>query len=129
MVRTVFVGTIHRDDPTAIEQVRAILFVKQKQNAVVECRREGVSSLGVSDGLRGSTAGPLEGRRGSVLGMHPTVTPSVHIVNPTLTTATAPSPPSMTVRSGVTHRPNNTQQDPPGVLTLLLGESFSLFGF
>ena len=100
--------TIHRDDPTAIEQVRAILFVKQKQNAVVECRREGVSSLGVSDGLRGSTAGPLEGRRGSVSGMHPTVTPSVHIVNPTLTTATAPSPPSMTVRSGVTHRPNNT---------------------
>ena len=49
--------TIHRNDSTAIEQVRAILFVKQKQNAVVECRREGVSSLGVSDGLRGSTAG------------------------------------------------------------------------
>ena len=28
--------TIHRDDPTAIEQVRAMLFVKQKQNAMVE---------------------------------------------------------------------------------------------
>ena len=77
----------------------------------------------------GSTTGLLEGRRGSVLGMHPTVTPSVHIVNPTLTTATAPSPPSMTVRSGVTHRPNNTQQDPLGVLPLLSGESFSLFGW
>ena len=59
--QTVFVCTIHRDDPTAIEQVRVILFVKQKQNAVVECRREGVLSLGVSDGLRGSTPGLLEG--------------------------------------------------------------------
>ena len=29
--RTVFVCTIHRDDPTAIEQVRAILFVKQNR--------------------------------------------------------------------------------------------------
>ena len=28
--------TIHRDDLTVIEQVRAMLFVKQKQNAVVE---------------------------------------------------------------------------------------------
>ena len=28
--------TIHRDDPTAIEQERTMLFVKQKQNAVVE---------------------------------------------------------------------------------------------
>ena len=92
--------TIPRDDPTAIEQVRVMLSVKQKQKAVVERQRGCVSSVGVTDGLRGSTAGPLEGRRGSVLGMHPTVTPSVHIVNPTLTTATAPSPPSMTVRSG-----------------------------
>ena len=92
--------SIQRDDPTAIEQVRAMLSVKQKQKAVVERQRGCVSSVGVTDGLRGSTAGPLEGRRGSVLGMHPTVTPSVHIVNPTLTTATAPSPPSMTVRSG-----------------------------
>ena len=100
--------SIQRDDPTAIEQVRAMLSVKQKQKAVVERQRGCVSSVGVTDGLRGSTAGPLEGRRGSVLGMHPTVTPSVHIVNPTLTTATAPSPPSMTVRSGVTHRPNNS---------------------
>ena len=97
--------SIQRGDPTAM------LSVKQKQKgqkAVVERQRGCVSSVGVTDGLRGSTAGPLEGRRGSVLGMHPTVTPSVHIVNPTLTTATAPSPPSMTVRSGVTHRPNNT---------------------
>ena len=121
--------SIQRDDSTAIEQVRAMLSVKQKQKAVVKRQRGCVSSVGVTDGLRGSTAGPLEGRRGSVLGMHPTVTPSVHIVNPTLTTATAPSPPSMTVRSGVTHRPNNTQQDPLGVLPLLSGESFSLFGF
>ena len=75
--------TIHRDDPTAIEQVRAMPFFKQKQNAVVERRRGSVSSVGISDGLRGSTAGLLEGRRGSVLGMHPTVMPSVHIVNPT----------------------------------------------
>ena len=100
--------SIQRGDPTAIEQVRAMLSVKQKQKAVVECQRGCVSSVGVTDGLRGSTAGLLEGRKGSVLGMHPTVTPSVHIVNPTLTTATAPSPPSMTVRSGVTHRHNNT---------------------
>ena len=102
-IPTVVMGfSIQRGDPTAM------LSVKQKQKAVVERQRGCVSSVGVTDGLRGSTAGPLEGRRGSVLGMHPTVTPSVHIVNPTLTTATAPSPPSMTVRSGVTHRPNNT---------------------
>ena len=61
----------------------------------------------------GSTTGLLEGRRGSVLGMHPTVTPSVHIVNPTLTTATAPCPPSMTVPSSVTHRPNTSQRSSP----------------
>ena len=45
--------------------------------------------------------------------MHPTVTPSVHIVNPTLTTATAPSPPSMTVPSGVTQSPDNSQRSSP----------------
>ena len=90
-----------------------MLSVKQKQKAVVERQRGYVSSVGVTDGLRGSTAGLLEGRRGSVLGMHPTVTPSVHIVNPTLTMATAPSPPSMTVRSSVTHRPNNSQRSSP----------------
>ena len=70
-----------------------MLSVKQKQKAVVERQRGPrgyVSSVGVTDGLRGSTAGLLEGRRGRVLGMHPTVTPSVHIVNPTLTTAIAP---------------------------------------
>ena len=100
--------TIQRDEPTAIEQVRAMLSIKQKQKALNESQRGSVSSVGVTDGLCGSTAGLLEGRRGSVLGMHPTVTPSVLIVNPTLTTATALSPPSMTVRSGVTHRPNNT---------------------
>ena len=103
--------SIQQDDSTTIEQVRVMLPVKQKQKAVVKRQRGCVSSVGVTDGLRGSTAGLLEGRRGSVLGMHPTVTPSVHIENPTLTTATAqsaPSPPSMTVRSGVTHRPNNT---------------------
>ena len=82
--------TIQRDDPTAIEQVRAMLSVKQKQKALIESRRGSVSSVGVTDGRRGSTAGLLEGRRGSVSGMHPTVTPSVHIVNPTPTTATAP---------------------------------------
>ena len=70
--------SIQRDDPTAIEQVRAMLSVKQKQKAVVERQRGCVSSVGVTNGLRGSTAGPLEGRRGSMLGMHPTVTPSVH---------------------------------------------------
>ena len=48
-----------------------------------------------------------------MLDMHPTVTPSVHIVNPTLTTATAPSPPSMTVPSGVTHSPDNSQKSSP----------------
>ena len=58
--------SIQRDDPTAIEQVRAMLSVKQKQKAVVEHQRGCVSSVGVTDGLRGSTAGPLEGRRGSV---------------------------------------------------------------
>ena len=58
--------SIQRDDPTAIEQVRAMLSVKQKQKAVVERQRGCVSSVGVTDGLRGSTAGPLEGRRGSV---------------------------------------------------------------
>ena len=99
--------SIQRGDPTAM------LSVKQKQKAVVERQRGCVSSVGVTDGLRGSTAGLFEGRRGSVLCMHPTVTPSVHIVNPTLTTATAPSPPSMTVCSGVTHRPNNSQRSSP----------------
>ena len=54
--------TIHRDDPTAIEQVRAMLSVKQKQKAVVERQRGSVSSVGVTDGLCGSTAGLLEGR-------------------------------------------------------------------
>ena len=77
--------TIHRDDPTVIEQVRAILFVKQKQNAVVERRRGSVSSVGVTDRRRVSTAGLVEGRRGGVSGMHPTVTLCVHVVNPTLT--------------------------------------------
>ena len=105
--------SLQRDDSTAIEQVRVLLSAKQKQKAAVERQRGCVSSVGVTDRLRGSTAGLLEGRRVSVLGMHPTVTPSVHIVNPTLTTATAPSPPSMTVRSGVTHRPNNSQSSSP----------------
>ena len=45
--------TIYRDDPTAIEQVRPMLFVKQKQNAVVGRRRGSVSSVGVTDGLFG----------------------------------------------------------------------------
>ena len=82
--------TVQRDDSTAIEGVHAMLPVEQKQKALIESRRGSVSSVGVTDGRRGSTAGLLEGRRGSVSGMHPTVTPSVHIVNPTPTTATVP---------------------------------------
>ena len=53
---------IQHDDPTAIEQVRAMLSAKQKQKAAVERQRGCVSSVGVTDGLRGSTAGLLEGR-------------------------------------------------------------------
>ena len=49
--------------------------------------------------------------------MHPIVTPSVHIVNPTLTTATAPSPPSMTMPSGVTYSPNDNQRFSPMIST------------
>ena len=74
--------------------------------------------------------------------MHLTVTPSMHILNPTPTTATAPgsatstapglkrsghsphtnrtgvirlgpSPPSMTLPSGVTHSPDNSQRPSP----------------
>ena len=48
-----------------------MLSVKQKEKAMIERQRGCVSSVGVTDGLRGSTAGPLEGRRGGVLGMHP----------------------------------------------------------
>ena len=48
--------SIQRGDPTAM------LSVKQKQKAVVERQRGCVSSVGVTDGLRGSTAGLLEGR-------------------------------------------------------------------
>ena len=45
--------TIHRDDSTAIEQVRAMLSVEQKQKAMIESRRGSVSSVGVTDGRRG----------------------------------------------------------------------------
>ena len=111
---------------------------------MVERQHGSVSSVGVTDGLRGSTTGLLEGCRGSVLGMHSTVTQSVHIVNPTPTMATAPgsatstapglkrsghsphvnrsgvsrsgpSPPSTTVPSGVTHSPDNSQRSTPVV--------------
>ena len=87
-------------------------------------------------------AGLLEGCRGSVSSMYPTVTPTVHIVNPTLTTAATPgsatsiapglkrsghsphanragvsrlgpSPQSMTLPSGVTHSPDNSQKSSP----------------
>ena len=45
--------TIQRDDPTAIEQVRAMLSAKQKQKALVESQRGSVSSVGITDGRRG----------------------------------------------------------------------------
>ena len=45
--------TIQRDEPTAIEQVRAMLSIKQKQKALNESQRGSVSSVGVTDGRRG----------------------------------------------------------------------------
>ena len=45
--------TIQQDEPTAIEQVRAMLSVKQKQKALNESQRGSVSSVGVTDGRRG----------------------------------------------------------------------------
>ena len=53
-ISTVVMGfTIQRDDLTAIEQVRAMLSVKQKQKALNESQRGSVSSVGVTDGRRG----------------------------------------------------------------------------
>ena len=51
--------TVQRDDSTAIEEVRAMLPVEQKQNALIESRRGSVSSVGVTDGRRGSMVGLL----------------------------------------------------------------------
>ena len=51
--------SIQRDDLTAIEQVCAMLSVKLKQKALIESRRGSVSSVGVTDGRRGSMVGLL----------------------------------------------------------------------
>ena len=100
--------------PNDVEQVRAMLSVKQKQKALIESRRGSIvgaqgpvssdhahahAKRGSTAGLLEATSGILEGRRGSVHGMQQphTMMPSVNIVNPTPTTATAvasPIPPS-----------------------------------
>lgn len=57
--------TIGRDDPAAIEQVRSMLTVKQKQKALIEQRRGSVA------GIMNVSPNPLsnEQRRGSVAGI------------------------------------------------------------
>ncbi|KAF7985520.1 hypothetical protein HWV62_3743 [Athelia sp. TMB] len=66
--------TIGRDDPAAIEQVRSMLTVKQKQKALIEQRRGSVA--GIVGMMQPNHASLLaEQRRGSVAGIL-TVTPS-----------------------------------------------------
>ncbi len=83
--------TIQQDDPTAIEQVRSMLNLKQKQKALIESRRGSV--VGLADGM-GGAASPPTGKRGSIAGLHGDilarrgslpalqVVPSVNIVTP-----------------------------------------------
>lgn len=62
--------TIGRDDPAAIEQVRSMLTVKQKQKALIEQRRGSVAGI-VSTQAPPALSGALsnEQRRGSVAGI------------------------------------------------------------
>ncbi|KDQ62577.1 hypothetical protein JAAARDRAFT_44883 [Jaapia argillacea MUCL 33604] len=55
--------TLNRDDPAAIEQVRSMITVKQKQKALIEQRRESAAGL-ISTGAHNNAA------------------PSVNVVNP-----------------------------------------------
>ncbi|KLO14806.1 hypothetical protein SCHPADRAFT_996318 [Schizopora paradoxa] len=80
--------TIQKGDPAAIEQVRSMLNLKQKQKALIESRRGSVA------GVDGGAASPPIGKRGSIAGLHGDilarrgslpalqVVPSVNIVNP-----------------------------------------------
>lgn len=93
--------------PQTIEQVRAMLAVKQKQKALIESRRGSINGgpppmsggTHTPDGRRASNAGigaDSMGRRASFAA----VTPVVNIVNPTPTTAVGPGPGSSTTSSG-----------------------------
>ncbi|EJC98876.1 uncharacterized protein FOMMEDRAFT_142942 [Fomitiporia mediterranea MF3/22] len=89
-ISPVVMGFTIQRDPQAVEQVRAMLAVKQKQKALIESRRGSAAGLaGIEGGRRGSNAGiDATGRRASVAA--PSVT--VNIVNPTPTSATGPGP-------------------------------------
>lgn len=125
-ISPVVVGFPIQRDPQAVEQMRAMLAVKQKQKAIIESRRG--SAAGILDlGKRGSNAGLGSGagmglglsgvgesnattttRRASVA----TSAPSVHIVNPTPTTATAPAIGNPIRRSGSGSSPNGYRLAP-----------------
>ncbi|KAI0786851.1 hypothetical protein C8Q75DRAFT_807941 [Abortiporus biennis] len=81
--------TIMRDDPAALEQVRSMITVKQKQKALIEQRR-------------GSTAGIVA----------PTAPPSVNIVNPRQGSEEYQGPPPKPPGRGGGRSPNNASNQP-----------------
>ena len=88
--------TIGRDDPTAIEQVRSMLTVKQRQKALIEQRRGSVAGAMI---INPSNALSNEQRRGSVAGIL-TVPPN----------GDSPRPPDIRLSSA---NPSNSAEDRP----------------
>jgi hypothetical protein len=88
--------TIGRDDPTAIEQVRSMLTVKQRQKALIEQRRGSVAGAVI---VNPSNSLSNEQRRGSVAGIL-TVPPS----------GDSPRPPDIRLSSA---NPSNSAEDRP----------------
>lgn len=98
-ISPVVVGfTIQRDDPAAIEQVRAMLSVKQKQKALIESRRGSLvgGALPPGDSRNkdpsvGMQGGQKQETKKDGVTDAPMV-PSVNVLNPTPTSAVPPSP-------------------------------------
>ncbi|EPQ51009.1 hypothetical protein GLOTRDRAFT_141168 [Gloeophyllum trabeum ATCC 11539] len=100
--------TLNRDDPAAIEQVRSMLSVKQKQKALIEQRRGSVAGV---MSVPGQSAGP----------------PAVNVVNPpsvsdepgrksTRAGRSPPNPPGSSLISGrraTIAAPSTSQRSPP----------------
>ena len=105
--------SFQRDNPEALEQVRAMLSVKQKQKALIESRRG--SAAGLPDGRRGSAAGLSDGKRGSVAGIHDSKRNSTSSLPPVAVNIVNPTPTALTVPVGGALAPQKRSRSSPSV--------------